>query len=602
MGYIIALLMLFTGGVLGKVVAAYLGLKKTKHTLVYGLFAYFAGFFILSGPFTFLQLHWNLYFIVMTCYNLAIACLLIYAYSKKIITVEFSAQAILDYVKSNGLVFAMIIFFILLNLASNNILAGGATGDDIAYLSWASKHIGGQIYPVKLDPISGSPDKLELVLLLSFLELFWGYMSQAFSIDLVVFARTTMAIVTYVWFFYTVDEVIYVWTDKKQYERFKYTILAAGLMYYVDGMQSEVYKFMYNPWFGNVFSLMMYLPLLLLFFWHSLRNKKSAVLLGLLPFISAGFSPVSILHVGLTIIPITFLWYKNKTYHLRNERKLIYISFGMALLFLAVSIIPDLFHLRSALFVPGGWHETVLHSEMAFFHRAFASRLLFMLPGIVIFFYRLGRKQVGTLEKWFVLFGLSLLLIGIIPAVDQAVFIVFSFPLRRVLESYMMAFVFYSVAMVLRCFSQVKWQQLLLAFALCSLIFYRVPGFYFLNNAGFKANFNIHNVLVEKRFAPVVSDLEDFLLTHSEERTNVCIWDEREVQLNDGVHRADLALAIAPVPNAYYNCNVPANDQGHLYYVTHKPEELAATYGEEHLKLLTTIETDELTIEVYQYV
>jgi len=602
-GYIVALLILFLGGLLGKVVVSYLQLKQTKHTLVYGLFAYFAGFFILSGPFTFFHLHWNLYFIVMTLYHFVLIGLIFYMLYKKRITIACSRETLLQYLKDNYLVLGMSIFYIFMNFASNNTLAGGASGDDVYYLSRAVKNIGGPIYPIGVNLVTGEVGNFDVLSLVSFLELYWGYMQQALQIDLIVFVRTSMAIVSYVWFFYTFDEVIYVLTDKQQYERFKYTILSVGLLYYVNGMEDEAYKFMYHPWFGNVFSLMMYIPLLLIFLRHSLTNKKGLYLLGSLPFIATGFSPVSVLHAGISMFPAALLWSQQKTYQVKQEKRILASIFIVAVIFLTVSSFPYWAGIRGAIGVPGALGELIRWSEMDLVQISLKRRFMFMLPGIVLFFYRLARKEVRAFEKYVVLFGLGIVLSVNIPLLNRVLFILFNFVYRRVIESYMLAFVFYSAAMLLLCLRKVKLPQLLGLSIICSLIFYGTSGFYFVGSPLFKRYFNIHNLLVEKRVDPAIRGLESLLLKQTDGITNVCAWEGREeITLNNNEQYIDVALAATMVPNAYYNCFAPAAGTGHLYFVTKEPEKMLADVGREHLQFVDKVETDNLTLEVYEFV
>jgi len=601
MGYVVALLIASLGVLLGKVIVSFLQLENSKHAIVYGLFGYFSGFFILSGPFTFLHLHWHLYFFVMSLYHIALISLIIAAIYKKRIQVDISCNGFLQYVKDNYLVLALIGCFTFMSFASNNTLAGGATGDDIVYLSWAAKNINNTIYPPSINLLDAKPGNGDLLTLLSFLQLFWAYMQQAFNVDLVVFVRTSMAIVTYIWFFCTIDEVIFVFTNKRQYARFKYVILVALLLYYVNGMQSEVYKFMYNPWFGNVFSLMMHLPLLLLFFKQSLTNKKALYFVVLLPLMSAGFSPVSILHTGLTLFPLALLWAKYKVYPVRHERKILYISFVGSLVFLAVSAFPTARQFVHFILNPAARYDILLSTEMFFFRTAFAERLMFIVPGIAIFFYRLARKEVSVLEKQLALFGLAILLIAIVPRVDQLLFVAFAFPFRRVLDSYMLAFVFYSGAMLLLCVRRVKLPQLVGLVVFCSFLFHVGPGFYF-QSSFFKNQFNLNNVLREKRFDPAITELAEFFESQASERTDVCTYEERELLGFDGVQRIDLVLAVAPVKNVYFNCELPANPHEHVYYISSDRERLYKHIGREHLVLVKRIETDQYALEVYEYI
>jgi len=595
------------GALLGKVVISVLKLEKTKHTLVYGLFAYFTGVFILSGPFTFLHLHWNLYFFTITAYNIVIMGLLLYALYKKIIKVSFSFNSFIRYCKDNYLVLGMIVFFIFMNFGSDNTLVndrvGWAAGDDVYYLSWATKNVGHSIYPLGLNLWVGLGDKYEFLTLIAFFELFWGYMQQAFNIDLVVFVRTTLPIVMYVWFFCTFDEVIFAFTDKKKYGRFKYAILSVALLYYANGMQSEVYKFMYNPWFGNVFSLMMYIPLLLLFLRLSLTNKKALYLLWLLPFIASGFSAVSILHAGLTIVPATFLWYRSKTYIVRHEKKVLYISFVMAFIFLLVSSAASWEGVLGKISQPDGLFEILQGAEMFLAQAALKQRLIFILPGIVIFFYRLARKEVALFEKVAILFSLGIAVSVLVPFLDTAVFLVFGFPYRRVAESYMLALVFYSGAMLLLCVRKVGLKQLLGIFLICSFVFYSTNGFYLHPRFIFSKQV-LRNLVREKRFDPTVVALEDFLVEHGKETKNettyVCVFDGR-IKPIDSEDSVDVGLSIAPVPETYYNCNLSLNKEVTRYYVTTDAGKLFSELGREHFRFVKKIETDRLTLEVYEY-
>jgi len=602
MGYITGFLLLGIATLLGKAVVAFLNLKKTKHTLVYGFFTYFSGFFILSGPFTFLHLHWNLYFVVMTGYNIVVLWFIFYVWSKKKMTIDWRGKTLIQYVKDNYLPLLMVVFFMLMNVASNNVVAGGAVGDDVYYLSWAAKNIGHTIRPLSVNLVTGEASGMDFQALISFLELFWAYMHKALAIDLVLFVRTTMSIVTYVWFFFAVDEVLYVMLQRQHYERFKYTILTAGLLYYVSGMQSEVYKFMYNPWFGNVFSLMIYTPLLLLFFFQSLTHKKALYLLLLLPLTSSGFSPVSLLHVGLSAFVFTCLWYQHKTYRMRYEKQVLALSFFVSCLFLFVSSVPNWSDIVLVLQEPAQRASILDVAEFVYFKEAFVDRLLFLLVGVLIFFYRLARKEVTKLEAKLFLFFFLLLFVALLPGIDKALFVAFSFPYRRVLDSYMLVLVFYSGAMLLTAVREVSWRQLLGIFAVCSFMFYQTSGFYFVDDVLFKQHFNPRHVLKEKRLAPVVSKLEAFLLVAVGEKTNVCTFDGREVPYNNGKYRIDLGLAIAPVPNAYFSCAQPQNSNEQLYYVVVNKNDLVANVGATHVEFVTAIATDDLTLEVYRYV
>jgi hypothetical protein len=601
MGYVVALLIVCLGVLLGKVIISCLNLEKSKHPLVYGLFAYFSGFFVLSGPFTFLHLHWNLYFFVQSCYHLALIGLIIFAFYRKKITLELSLHALTQYVRDNYLIIILALFFTFMSFASNNTLVGGATGDDIVYLSWAANNIGNTIYPPGIDLIDGKAASGDLLGLLSFLQLYWAYIQQALGVDLVVFVRTSMSIVTYIWFFCTIDEVIFVFTDKRQYARFKYTMLVAGLFYYAEGLQSEIYKFMYNPWFGNTFSLMLHVPFALLFFWHSLRNKKALYLVGLLPFVSAGFSPVSILYTGLTFFPLALLWTKYKTYTIRHERKILYMSLLCSLLFLAVSMFPNARRFAQFILNRDTRAGIIQLSEMWLFRTALNQRLLYIIPGLTIFFYRLGRKEVRRIEQAFVLFPLAIIMLSCVPQLDKLLFVAFSFPLRRMLDTYMTAFVFYSGAMILASFRHVKWPYFLLAFVLCSFAIQVGPGFYFAGPL-FKTQFNLNNVLREKRLDPALAELEEFLMVNATEKTNVCTFETREWPSITGDERIDIIIAIAPVTNAYFNCELPQDPHQRIYYVTSNISALEQKITDGDLRLAKHIDTGDFTFDVYEYI
>jgi len=601
MGYIVAVLLLFATSLLGKLVVSFFKLEKCKHPIVYGLFAYFSGFFLLSGPFTLLHLHWNLYFCLMTVYNGAIVAFLIYSLYRKTLIVHLSVQAVIKYMTDNYLVILLVVFFIMMNFASNNTLAGGATGDDIFYLSWATKNIGNSIYPSGINLVSGEVGSYDLLSTVSFLELFWGYMHVALHIDLVVFVRTSMAIVTYVWFFCTFDEFIFVATKNVDYKRFKYTILVIGLFYYVNGMQSEVTKFMYNPWFGNVFSLLIYLPLLLVFFWHSLTNKKALYLMCTLPFISVGFSPVSILYGGLTMFPFCLLWYKYKTYEISYARKKVYVSLLLSTIFLTVAVSPTLVQVYRFIVNPATREGIEKVSEIWFFQIAFKQRFIFMLPGFVIFCYRLARKDVRRIEKNLVFFTWGALLICFVPYIDRLVFAAFSFPLRRVLDSIMIVLVSYSWAMILLCLQDVTFGSLVRLWVICSFVIYVGPSFYFLQDE-FKTQFNINNIFKEKRFDDAVTELETFLFAQSNISQNVCPLGEREVKSSVNSHRIDIGLAVSSVPDTYFNCNLPASPDRALYYVGNDYTELDGRVEREKLRLVKTISTEEFTLAVYEYI
>lgn len=618
MGYIVALIILIIGTLLGQLVLHFCQLEKSKHALVYGLFVYFAGFFIVSGPFSFFSLPWNWYFVTMTLYHVVLLGFFLYGYMKKIIRFNFSFEHLIEYLRANWFVIGMIVLFTVLNFASynawrfsGNYSQAEAIVDDFIYLSRAAKNIGHTIYPMGIDVSSGVQTTPELLLLVSFLELFWGYMSQLFQIDLVVFTRTTMSIVMYVWIFYAFDEMLYVMFDKKKYQLFKYTILAFGLLYYVNNMQSEVYKFMYLPWFGSVFSTILYIPLLLLFFFQSLAHKKSLVLLFLLPFISVGFSPVNILYTAILFFPIMMLWYKNKAYESNDAKQLLYVSFGLFSLFLFVSIMDNFSKFSENFLMLINYSDLTRYSEMAFFKSAFVDRLMFIIPGLAIFFYRVSLNKVRPIEKWMMFFVCSILLISLMPRMNVALFNLFSFPYRRFWDSLLIGLVFYSWAMILLVLGKltlVRFVGTLFAF---SLVFYQVPGFYFLSNYQF---FSIENIFKEKRLPEASEELAIFF-KQSQQQVNVCLAQDplqaslndprnpqRIVMSNDGTYSIDLGSGIATLPNVYAFCQQAPDNMAVQYYVVTNSETIYREIGAEHLRLVKEIVTDELTLEIYQYV
>jgi|GEM_PF-5583668 len=572
MAYIIPLILVLIYKMLGKVIITITKLTKTKHEVVYGFFAYMSMFFVLSGFFGLLHVSWSLYYISMIIYNIFIIAIIIFCLLKKIITIKFSFKEIGTYISGNWIVYIVTTTFILLYILSysgirlNDVYHHApAIIDDVVYIARATKNIGAeQIQLTSIQAFSGHVDS-NPTSMIAYLEMFWGFGSTLFKVDILSFARTSMSILTYVIVFTTIDELLYVVFEKDIYDKKgKFALIGMLSLYLFNGMQFETYKFMYLPWFGNNFSTILYLPALLLFLLQALKNKVGILFILMLVLISVGFTPVSILYTAVFSIPTILLWFKCKQYEIKHEKMYICLAAMISLIFLLASTLTASFgsaplQLQNVF----KYTETTIFSEVYFYLSSFGEKAFLIFPGLLLFFYRLKNEKVNIIEKTIVIFLAVIAFVSLIPVGRNLMFNLFSFPYRRLLESILLCLVMYTVVQIILCFSKITFVKILIIGFASIIIAHYSSNIYMV---GARQYFSVSNLFNTRKTAPITDTLAEYLATIPKDKY-VCLMPDRVMSEKNQKFQLDIGIAISENPNAYINCSTDFLLTGNGYLV-----------------------------------
>jgi hypothetical protein len=608
MAYIIPFILLFIYKMVGKIVIDFTKLKKTKNEIVYGFFTYMGVFFIISGFFALFHVSWMIYYIIMISYNILIIIMIIFYCWKNGLTINFSFQKIGTYISENWIVcfvamgFTLMYFLsysgIRLDLGYNH---APAIIDDVVYIARATKNIGAaHIQMIDIQAFSGHSNGANPSSMIAYLELFWAFGSTVFKVDILTFVRTSVAIMTYIIFFATIDELLFATLEKDIYDKKgKFALFGMLSMYLFNNMQFETYKFMYLPWFGNNFSTIIFLPALLLFLLHSLKNRLGLIFMALLVLLSVGYTPVSILYTGIFGIPVTLIWYKYKQYEIKNAKSYMYVGIIISLVFLIVSTLISSFgyapfQLQNILRKT----QTTELAELYFYLNSFKGKAFLIFPGILLYFYRVKNKKINTLEKGIVGFLLIIAFVSLIPVARNIIFNIFSFPYRRLLESILLCLVMYTIVQVVMCFSKINFIKML-CIAFTSIIIAQYSSGIHLIYA--RNYFSINNLFNTRRTLPITDMLAEYLNTIPGDKY-ICLVPDRIMAEKNNDFYIDIGIAVSENSTAYLNCSKDFIFAGNGYLVIsanaeiEMPEDLIE-FASAPIKKL---ETDDLDLLIYK--
>lgn len=447
MVYIGILIIILFFNFFGIALVEHLQLKKMRNPLIYGFFIYISGFFILSGPMVFLHLSWNIYFNVMAVYTFLVLLYILWIwYSYKIFSRRINMKKVL---KEKWPLYVVIIIVVFVYLASTasfflNWSYVPASVDDYIYLSYAAKSIGAsEIYrnsTVVLSEVMGSTS------LVAYWELFWAYGSTVLHIPLLDFVHTSLAIVMLTLLPVSIDEVSHLANDWFIPQKIKKYFVFSVLVFYIFGnMQYEFAKYMFLPWFGNVFSTALYIPLLLVFFLQALKHKQMLPVFLSFPIIAIGFSPVSII-TTIFLFPVAlFFFLRYKTYAIKYQKMLVISCTLLIIGFSALAIVTfSGSDLHKFLILYKETDSTML-AEKFLFSASFKGRVVLILFASAIFLLKYYVVKMQKSEIILLCYVAIIMLLSILPIISNIPFNLFSFPYRRFIESITVFYIIYGL-------------------------------------------------------------------------------------------------------------------------------------------------------------
>lgn len=587
----------------GKIVVLKFNLTKFKHPLIYGVITYFFLFFILSFPLVLFHVSWLVFSTMQTLlHTILLAIILYYLFTKKLI-LRVSKNIIFEYIKNNWGLYTILFLFMFLYLISKNSLFFSiedsrynlAIIDNYVYIGKAANAIGSDaIFPLQTDILTGQVGPTNLLLLISYWELFWAYGSELFKIDLLAFVHTFVALLVYIITFFSIDEILYLLVAREKQRKLQIIMLSFILLYLFVQYDSDFAKFMFLPWYGNVISTMAMFPVFGIITYHFFEKEKMIIFYIFFPFVMAGFSPVSILYSAFLYLISGF--YIMCKYRGEFKKTLCLYSFFISMLFFSFSIFNaiQLLELTRTLDL---FTTINLQSE----YNAVYGLLIFRLPiisiGIFLFYLSYLKKESSHKENLFVISAILILILAISPKLSAFVFNIFSFPFRRFFETILIYFFVYSLYKI---FKEVnfKSKRLLLLVLVYSIFIFPQNGMFLLKNNNFYSLKNITNL---ERVTEISKKVTIFFENRMDKTNSICVYKDRSILTQFG--HVDLGVAIVSLRNTnLIDCSDKKglNEKQIDYIILSEETSDKASYIEDKgYREIETIKTDETTITIY---
>lgn len=610
MGYLVVFVSMIGSTLLGKVVISSFQIEKYKHASVYGIIAYVSGFFILSFPFTLFHLPWSTYWWGMNIYTFLVSSISIWMLYARKIKIMFSWKHLREYIVQNWVVIGIIFVFSMMYLLSISTMIwhetmpyayGMAVVDDSAYVMKAAKAIGAS------DILASAVGKDTVLNVVSFLELLWAYGSEVFHVDIFTFTRTSMSLLVYIFIFFSVDEFLYTITTEKKYHKVKYSLIGFLLLYAVIGWQLELPKFMFLPWFGNVVTTMIYLPVSALICRQSLTSKRMLIFLGVLPFVFVGFSLGAIVSTVVLYPLCTYIWFKYKVYKFKYEKLVVVAAIVIIFIYFAAILLTDVY-IHQVPFNTLLWNIDYLDGagEMSLFFSSFNAKKAWFLILLGVLTTKWLDQKIMKVEKLIIVSILVLLFITKAPYISNIVFGVLGFAYRRFMEGVIFYLIIYGLYSVLDLFERIKFKQLLVFCLSLAIIASEMNGVQLI---GTRKLYSIDNLSNKMRVLPAVAELYNFFNTIPEKRnvhiykspgaTSVWWGENKDVPVS-----VDVFVAVSATKNKYFTKNIV--DLNSLDYLIIGKNEDMDTLPEElkqkEKKFVRYIEDEHLQIAIYQII
>lgn len=555
---------LFIMHIIGKQFISIMHLKEYKHPILYGTILYVGIAYAIVLFLSVLHVSWNAFYMTISLYNILVLVSLVYltVFSKKHkIKIKIKMSNISGVLKNNWLVYAVIAVFFFLYLCSENGIVYRMTGesfagvDDYVYTMLAMKNIG-------VDHILTSRGGSSFDVF-STSSIWNGYLVELLHQDIFSVTRLFLAILSYILIFFGIDEVIFLFS-KEKYRSTKYAILAMFLMYLPLGYASEISKFMFYPWFGNVQVTMLAIPMLFVILHHMRYRFSMAYYLMIAWSYFFGNSLGAIVYLTIITIIIMIAWYftsDSKPNKIKLSRKFILFTVvSMCVLLLSVYAVVNVRRFG----IPVNQVGTDLgfltgQSELTYSLSILRNKSFGMMLGVGIFFYRVLKKESSKLENIIVGSFIAVFVISIAPFTAYISHNLLQFALRRFLESVSWIFIVYGFIQVYQNIKKNYFIKIVLINTVGCMVLSQIYPLYL--NAQAKA-FSINNIQYSRKVSPVAEEVRNYFESLGKE-TLVCnpagLDKNDKSKVNETVEAEyiDYDIAVSSTHNAFIvKCNV----------------------------------------------
>lgn len=472
MFFLASIIILILFWFIGKAVIQVFQFTKSKHPIFYGFLTYTSLFFVLTAIFVVINVSWLIYFSTMLLYTLALFGMSLYILIKNKFWLQINLKkAVVDnwpYVVTALCFFTLYLF----SKGTEYIFAsygGTPVGiDNHVYLSRAAQGIGqAHIRMTEHDTmIKNNPSSLTTII--GFWEYFWAFGAEAFRLNLLTFVHSVLPAVIHFVVIAGIDELFYVFSNKKHQHLMKYAVLALLALLVFNNMQFEAIKFMVYPWFGNVLVSTLFLPTVFIFLYHALQNRKLIILLLLLPLYFIGFNPIAILFAACTYPVITFLlFWQQKPLQTSDKIWIALFCLGIIGFFCIAGLQGRLSYWRN-------FSDLLTDNlpanafERQIFQGTLSIRDLFFFASFIGYIYRASRTKMSMVEKVGAGYLFFMIIISLVPYITYLPFNLFNFIYARYLHAILFLAIPYGVVGLLLLLSTLQWKT---NFAiLCSIL------------------------------------------------------------------------------------------------------------------------------------
>ncbi|MGL5042242.1 MAG: DUF6077 domain-containing protein [Culicoidibacterales bacterium] len=588
---------------LGKIVVAEVNLQEAKHPLIYGVMAYFLVFFALSALLVILHVPWKVFYLAQMILHVLLVIIITYFLIKRKISNNISWNSLSNNIAKNWGVYLVLLCFSLLYLSSKNSLFFSieetrynlAIVDDYAYIARAMSAIDSQaIFTLETSVISGQQGPADILLLISYWELFWAFGSEILNIDLLAFTHTFVALFVYIFAFFSIDEFLYLICGENNRVKSQLLMPLFLLLYLFLPYDSEFAKFLFFPWYGNVVTFIVFFPTFSVIFYQLLHNDRARILYVFYPLLMVGFSPVSIMFLSVIYLCsgiFIMVYYRKKSRKsLAGYSIIISAIFCFFVIYSGIKLL-EITRLLDLFKGPN------LYSEYSAVYGILSPKLSIILLGLFLLYLSKIKKNNAKEENFVIILMLIIVGSAILRPISTFLFNIFSFPFRRFIESltlYMYIYALYKILLEIK-FS-VKQTCLLLMVYVLSMV--PQSGVFLVKNRKFYALKNIINL---ERVTDISKEVSSFLDNLGSTDKNVCIYGDRAINTKYG--NVDLGSSVLASKGAkLISCgkNISSNYEIIDYIIMQSISDEQYNIPEKFkFTKIEVIETEEASLTIY---
>lgn len=446
---LIAFIFLLLFHVFGKVIITLLNIEDARYPFVYGFIFYIGIFYIFTAPQVFLHVSWMFYFwsmVFVNCLLLFMACYAVIKNRIKLFSRDIIfSQKLFNFIPVIIVVSAfLVIWFFSTGTYFFRVEFAPASSDNFVYLARAIKSIGTDAifnFPTGVTTVGGQRDVL---LYVSYWELLWGFFSEVLPITLLEFVHIVLPLILYPIIVCAIDEFLHKLFPDRVTKSRKYAIFVMLLLVIINGLQLEFVKFLFYPWYGNVFSTMLYIPYFTILASAVLKgNKKMYIPLLLFPFVATGFTAVTLVYTAFAYAVFAYVYWRS---HEKNSlQKLFFFSLILiSIIFGSVAIIDSVTRDGFSIATIFKFSEHTALAEKEFFRISRGYYLFFIATAMIFLLNNSFRRKENYFEKALIGGSLFFIVLSSLPFFGNMIFNLFGFPYRRLLESLMFFIMMYS--------------------------------------------------------------------------------------------------------------------------------------------------------------